>query len=77
MSGFEINESEKETVLETFPLLARQLIEACFYDDIERRPTFEMICDILEQNNFNLISLSQQEIEDLSKLQYRITSYQN
>ena len=48
LSGREINNSEKETVLKSFPLLAQQLIEACFYDDLERRPTFEIICDILE-----------------------------
>ena len=73
LSGREINDSEKESVIESFPLLAQQLIKTCFYNDLECRPTFEMICDILLQNNFNLISLSQQEIEDVSKL---ISQYQ-
>lgn len=73
MSGSEINNSEKETVLESFPLLTQQLIEAFFYDAFKHRPTLKMICDFLEQNNFNIISLSQQEIEDVLKLigQYR------
>lgn len=32
-----------------------------------------MICDVLEEHNFNLISLSQQKIEEVSNLisQYR------
>ena len=68
LSGREINDSEKETIVKSFTLLAQQLIEACFYNDIECRPTFEMICDILEANNFNLIPLSQQEIEEISRL---------
>ena len=44
------------------------MIETCIYDDLEHRPTFEMICDILEENNLNLIILSQTKIEDVSKI---------
>ena len=68
LSGHEINNSEKETVLQSFTLNAQQLIEKCFCNDIKRRPTFEMILNELEKTNFNLISLSQQEIDEVSKL---------
>ena len=67
LSGSEINKSVKEKVLKSFILLAQQLIESCF-DDIEDRTKFEIICDVLEQNKFNLISLSQQEFEEVLEL---------
>ena len=60
LSGSEINNSVKEIDLKSFTLLAQQLIESCFDDDLENRTTFEIICNVLEQNKFNLISLSQQ-----------------
>ena len=72
LSGHEINNSEKETVLKSFSLPAQQLIEKCFYNNTMLQPTFEMILSNLEKNNFNLISLSQQEIEEVSEL---ITQY--
>ena len=51
-----------------FPLLAKQLIYACCSVQPECRPTFENICDVLEKNDFNLISLSQHEFQDIKKL---------
>ena len=73
LSGCEFNSSEKEAVLDSFTSSARKLIESCLYDERERRTTFVMICDILDKNIFKLISLSQQETQDVSKLidQYR------
>ena len=50
--------------LKSFPLLARQLIEACLCED-ESRPDFTFICEIIEQNNYNLTSLSDQENQKL------------
>ena len=68
LSGGEIPEVKNETSLKEFPLLAQQLIGACWFDDIESRPTFEIICEVLEKNNFNLTSLSQQEINEVSQM---------
>ena len=68
LSGTEINNSIKEIDLNSFTLLAQQLIESCFDDDLENRTTFEIICNVLEQNKFNLISLSQQEFEEVFEL---------
>lgn len=68
LSGSEINKSVKEKVLKSFMLLAQQLIESCFDDDFEDRTTFEIICDVLEQNKFNLVPLSQQEFEEVLEL---------
>lgn len=64
LNGSEINKSVKEKDLKSFTLLAQQLIESCFDDDFEDRTTFEIICNVLEQNKFNLVSLSQQEFEE-------------
>ena len=36
--------------LKSFMLLAQQLIESCFDDDLENRTTFEIIWNVLEQN---------------------------
>ena len=68
LSGTEINDSIKEKVLKSFTLLAQQLIESCFDDDLENRTSFEIILEVLEQNKFNLILLSQQEFEEVSQL---------
>lgn len=48
-----------------FPLLAQQLLEACWDLESKVRPSFSVICNILEQNNFNLALLSQQEIQEV------------
>ena len=68
LSGSEINKSVKEIDLKSFTLLAQQLIESCFDDDLENRTSFEITCNVLEQNKFNLISLSQQEFEEFLEL---------
>ena len=68
LSGTEINDSIKEKVLKSFTPLAQQLIESCFDDDLENRTSFEIILEVLEQNKFNLVLLSQQEFEEVSKL---------
>lgn len=46
-----------------FTELAQQLCEACWSVEPKNRPSFGVICDILEQNNFNLASLHPQETE--------------
>ena len=43
-------------------------IESCFDDDLKNRITFEIILEVLEQNKFDLILLSQHEFEEVSKL---------
>mgnify|MGYP007097675414 CR=1 FL=1 len=68
LSGGEILEAKNVKVLSKFHLLAQQLIDACWFDEIENRPTFEMICDVLEKNDFNLASLSLQEIQEVSRM---------
>lgn len=57
-----------ESALSSLPLLAQQLIDACWSDDIESKPTFDIICDVLIENNFNLIALSQNDIQDVKEL---------
>lgn len=52
----------------SFPTLAQQLIEACWIYDTNMRPSFESICDILEQNNFDLISLTKSQADEVSIL---------
>ena len=68
LSGGEIPEAKNETSLKEFLFYAQQLIGACWFDDIESRSTFEIICEVLEKNNFNLTSLSQQEINEVSQM---------
>lgn len=51
-----------------FELLAQQLFEACIETESENRPSFSMICNILEENEFKLISMTQQENEELIKM---------
>ena len=47
-------------------------MEACFDICFEMKITFEIICKTLEENNFDLIPLSQQEINEVSTM---ITQY--
>lgn len=56
------------SIPEKFSLLARQLIDACWSFNQEERPGFSIICNILEQNNFNLTDLTSSQIEDLSAM---------
>lgn len=46
-------------------MLTKQLLEACWENEPCKRPRFSIILEILEQNNFNLVSLSDQEKEEL------------
>ena len=57
-----MNKSEIETVMNSFSLLAQQLIYPYFLDDLEQRTSFEMICKGFE-NNFKLITSSQQKMK--------------
>lgn len=68
LSGGKFTKIKNDTVLEFFPLLAKQLVDACWHVDSQSGPTFEIICDVLEKNNFNLVSLSQQEIQEVSQM---------
>ena len=62
------NKEKSNEIMTTLPLNARQLIDKCCSIQQECRPTFEMICDDLEKNEFNLISLSREEIQEVQKL---------
>ena len=65
LSGGQMLNLKDENDLTPFPILAQQLINACcFY---ENKPSFERICNILEQKNYNLISLSQQETQEVNQ----------
>lgn len=71
LSGGKIFNLKDKNSLTSFPILAQQLINACcFY---ETKPSFEIICSILEKKDYNLISLSQQEIQEVKQKikQYR------
>lgn len=71
LSGGKIFNLKDKNSLTSFPILAQQLINACcFY---ETKPSFEKICNILEKKDYNLISLSQQEIQEVKQKikQYR------
>lgn len=68
LNGGEDTEIKNEKDLATFSLLGQQLIEACWSAESGSRPTFEIIVDVLEKNDFNLISLSRQESQELSKM---------
>ena len=67
LSGGE-NVESADVDISKFPLLAKQLIYACCSVQPECRPKFEKICDVLEKNDFNFISLSQHEVQDIKKL---------
>lgn len=65
---------ENKQIPKEFSILAQNLIEKCWHEDLFCRPTFEMICDMLEKNEFNLALLSHQEINEVSKIigQYKM-----
>lgn len=58
--------SKNKINVKSFPLLAGQLIDSCCNTDISTRPTFEIICDVLEENYYNIIPLSQHEFDEIS-----------
>lgn len=68
LSGGKTAEIKNSSALSTLSLLAQQLIDACWWVELESRPSFEIICEILEKNDFNLASLSQQEIKEVSQM---------
>ncbi|KAK8840455.1 hypothetical protein M9Y10_030660 [Tritrichomonas musculus] len=49
----------------SFVLLAKQLIEACWLFDPRERPSFQIICQILEENNFDLLGLEESECQEV------------
>lgn len=73
LTGGKTTEIKNDTVLSSFHQLAKQLIIACWCFD-DDKPTFEVICQVLEQNDFNLISLSQSEIQEIYQ---SINQYKN
>lgn len=44
------------------------MIDACWTFDAQYRPSFAIICDILEQNKFDLASLSPSEMQQVSSM---------
>ena len=68
MSGREINEEEQEQLINSFPSLAQQLMEVCVSKSLECKMTFVIICDVLDENNYSIISLSQEEIDEVSTM---------
>ena len=68
LSGGEIPKIKDETVLAPFPLVARKLIQFCWSSEYDCMPTFEIFCEVLQKNDFNLISLSQNEIQEVFQL---------
>lgn len=49
----------------SFVLLVQQLIEACWLFDPRERPSFQIICQILEENNFDLLGLEESECQEV------------
>lgn len=66
LSGGEFPENEISKT--RFSVLAKHLFEACWNTDPKIRPKFDVICNILEKNKFNLALLSQQEIQEVTEL---------
>lgn len=69
----DICEGKTASIPSTFALLAQQLIEACWFFDPDDRPSFEMICQTLEENNFNLLPLEKKDNQEVIRIidQYR------
>ena len=59
---------DDKNVLKPLINLAQQLIFACCSSEIKDRPSFENICDTLAENEFKLVSLSQEEAKEVSRL---------
>ena len=63
----------------SFEILSAQLIESCWSSDPEERPSFDLICDKLEENEFELFNLSETEKHEIqffvNKLKEKIPSY--
>lgn len=64
-----------EIILNELPLLSQQMIDSYCFTEPEHRPSFENICEVLENNNFNLASLSQNELQEVFQMihQYKNT----
>ena len=74
LSSGETTRNKNESTITTFSLLAQQLIEACLCSEPDTQPSFELICEVLTNNDFNLISLTEQEHQELTR---KITEYKN
>lgn len=59
---------KKAPIPTTFTPLAQQLVEACWTFDPQYRPGFNIVCDIVEQNNFSLAPLSRLETQELTRM---------
>ena len=68
LSGGKMPDFNDKDALKQFTVLAKQLITECCASEVEKRPSFESICDILEKNEFKLLSLSQEENQELTQL---------
>lgn len=66
-SGGKFPEDKNKRIPNNFPILTQQLISACWSSEIESFPSFEIICDVLEQNEFKLASFNDQEIQEVIK----------
>ena len=60
--------SDGENIPKDFSTKSNHLINACWCRELDKRPTFEVICDILENIKFNLLPLSQEEIQEVSSM---------
>ncbi|KAK8892907.1 Serine/threonine-protein kinase stk11 [Tritrichomonas musculus] len=74
LSSGETTRNKNESTITKFSLLAQQLIEACLCSEPDTQPSFELICEVLTNNDFNLISLTEQEHQELTR---KITEYKN
>ena len=64
----EICEGKIPELPTTFPFLAQQLIEACWIFNPKDRPSFGMICEILDDNDYDLLLLSKNEIKEVTRI---------
>lgn len=65
LSGYEYKISE---IVDEFASDAKNLISACWSEDLDERSTFDFICQVLENGNCDLDKLSQLEIQEVSHL---------
>ena len=52
----------------TFNMFAKDLINKCWNFDPKQRPSFEEICSLLEENNYQLIDLDEGSKENALSL---------
>lgn len=59
---------EKAPIPQSFSDLSRQLIDMCWNFDAKCRPSFDQLINEIERNNYNLVDLSESELNVIKSL---------